>query len=126
MPSTLMAYSDLMDAIVQYSGNNPNTQNVQQAARAASAAYLGLVKEHDWSFYKRVFSVPTHAGYSTGTVEYDQAGGATCERQLTLTDGTWPTWAAYGYVQMGMKTNAPFFSRCRSRKGAGGYSLKAS
>ncbi len=104
MPSTLMAYSDLMDAIVQYSGNNPNTQNVQQTARAASAAYLGLVKDHDWSFYKRVFSVPTHAGYSTGTIEYDQTGGVTCERQLTLTGGTWPTWAAYGYVQIAMKT----------------------
>lgn len=104
MPQPLMAYSDLMDAIVQYSGNNPNTQNVQQTARAASLAYMGLVKQHDWSYYKRVFSFPTTGPYSTGTIAYDQTGGATCERQLTLTSGTWPTWAAYGYVQIAMKT----------------------
>lgn len=30
--------------------------------------------------------------YSTGTVVYDHTGGAN-ERQLTLTSGTWPTWA---------------------------------
>lgn len=30
--------------------------------------------------------------YSTGTVVYDHTGGAN-ERQLTLTGGTWPTWA---------------------------------
>jgi hypothetical protein len=104
MAARLMAYADLMDAVVQYSGNNPNQQSVQNTNRAASAAYLGLVRAHDWSFYKRVFSVPTHAGYSTGTVTYDHTGGGTCERQLTLAGGTWPTWAAYGYVQIAMKT----------------------
>lgn len=30
--------------------------------------------------------------YSTGTVAYDHTGGAN-ERQLTLSGGTWPTWA---------------------------------
>lgn len=100
MPNPLMAYVDLVDAVVAYSGANPNTQNIQSANRAAMQAYLSLVKVHDWSFYKRNFSIPTSAPYITGTVQYLQTGGATCERQLTLTGGTWPTWAAYGYVQV--------------------------
>jgi hypothetical protein len=100
----MMAYCDLVDAIIQYSGSNPNSQNIQNANRAAIAAYLGIVRMHDWSFYKRVFSIPTNTGYSTGTVTYDHTGGVTCERQLTLTGGSFPTWAAYGYVQIAMKT----------------------
>jgi hypothetical protein len=99
-----MAYCDLVDSIIAYSGQNPNTQNTQNANRAAVAAYLGIVRMHDWSFYKRMFSIPTNTGYSTGTVTYDHTGGATCERQITLTGGSFPTWAAYGYVQIAMKT----------------------
>src|SRR5262245_53590974 len=98
-----MTIADLVDSVVQYSGNDAKDWTVQQARRAAVSAYQNLPTDHDWQFYRRVFSIPTVPAYSTGTVEYDHTGGAV-ERQLTLTGGTWPTWAAYGYVSIAGQT----------------------
>ena len=103
MPNPLMTFSDLVDGVIQYSGNDPKSQTVAQARRAAVLAYTNLVQDHDWQFYKRVFSLPTQEGYNTGTVAFDYTGGAV-ERQLTLTGGTWPTSAGYGYVSISGKT----------------------
>lgn len=95
-----LTFDDLVQHVVQYAGSNPNTQAVQQARKAAIVAYTNLGKHQDWQYYKRTFSVITTPGYSTGTVAFDFTGGA-YERVLTLTGGTWPTWAAYGYVNIG-------------------------
>lgn len=48
-------------------------------------------RPHRWSFLKPVERLTTVAPYSTGTVAVTN-GDAT----VTLTDGTWPTWAAEG------------------------------
>jgi hypothetical protein len=37
------------------------------------------------------------ASYSTGTIAFDYTGGAS-ERMVTLTTGTWPSWAAFGRI----------------------------
>jgi hypothetical protein len=54
-------------------------------------------KRHRWSFLRAEYTIATVAPYSTGTVAYDHTGGAN-ERQLTLSSGTWPSWAASGVV----------------------------
>lgn len=96
MPSYL-TFADLVDNVIQYSGSDPSTQKVQLARRAALTAYSNMGKHQEWSFFKRMFSIPVAGPYSTGTVTYDHTGGA-YERVLTLAGGTWPTWATYGYV----------------------------
>ena len=60
-------------------------------------AYRDLPSKHRWTYYQRRTLVVTEASYSTGTVTYDYTGG-TYERQLTLSDGTWPSTAARGMV----------------------------
>lgn len=56
-----------------------------------------MAQKHEWNYYRTHGRVNCSSPYSTGTVEYDHTGGA-YERQLTLTGGTWPTWASYGTV----------------------------
>ena len=52
---------------------------------------------HRWSFLHPVTTLTTSAPYSTGTIAYDHSGGAN-ELQITLTTGTWPSWAADGSI----------------------------
>jgi hypothetical protein len=63
-------------------------------ARMPDVAY-----NHEWSFLKPVVQLTLNAPYSTGTIEYDHTGGAS-ERLVTLTSGTWPSWAAYGKLNI--------------------------
>jgi len=44
---------------------------------------------HEWSFLKPTVTIDTVATYSTGTVAITET-----ETTVTLSDGTWPTWAA--------------------------------
>lgn len=64
---------------------------------AISQAYHELPGRRTWSYFKRHSRLNLTAPYSTGTIEYVHTGG-TYERQLTLTDGTWPEWAIHGEV----------------------------
>ena len=67
------------------------------AKLAVVTAYRDLTNRHSWNYYKRRTHIVTEDNYSTGTVAYDHTGG-TYERELTLSDGTWPTNAARGIV----------------------------
>jgi hypothetical protein len=58
-----------------------------------------LLNVHKWTSFLQAGRVFLNAAYSTGTIEYDHTGG-TYERMLTLTDGTWPSWAARGFVRI--------------------------
>ena len=58
---------------------------------AIQAAYRRIQRNHKWAFYVADDRIPLQAAQTTGTVVYDHSGGGTCERQLTLTDATWPS-----------------------------------
>lgn len=49
---------------------------------------------HPWSFFRPIAEITTTAPYATGTVSV--AAGV-----VTLTGGTWPTWAAVGVLKVG-------------------------
>lgn len=81
---------DFLDAVA--SGNS-----VRQCRESAQEGLRDLGNAAEWSYYKRLGRVDTSAYYATGTVAFDYTGG-TYERMLTLSSGTWPTWAAKGVV----------------------------
>ena len=56
-------------------------------------------KVHDWSFLYKQDSIVVEEDYSTGTIAYDHTGG-TNERQVTLSGGTWPSWAVDGMIEI--------------------------
>ena len=95
----LFTYKDAVDHLLQWNGGNPDPIARQDARRACCEALREIVNLHRWSFYVTHGRISTVASYDTGTVEYDHTGGSN-ERQLTLTTGTWPTWAEYGTVQI--------------------------
>ena len=63
-------------------------------------AYRELATRRSWSYFWKPGRINLVATYSTGTVVFDYTGG-TYERQLTLTTGTWPSWAVYGTIRIG-------------------------
>src|SRR5688572_30035894 len=93
----LVTYDDLTSHAIDYGMQARDAETERFARRAVLAAYADLPNHHRWSYYKEVGRLVTVDDYSTGTVEFDYTAGAN-ERQLTLTDGTWPEWAALGAV----------------------------
>ncbi len=71
--------------------------NERRARACILQAYRDLPSRCSWSYFYRQRILQTVAPYSTGTVVYDHTGGSS-ERILTLTTGTWPSWAAFGRV----------------------------
>lgn len=93
-------YKDAVEHLIDYLGGTPSDSSVRDAKRAAQASIRQITNSHGWSYLLTVGRVTTSVPYSTGTVSYDDTGGA-YERQLTLSGGTWPDWAAQGYVRIG-------------------------
>lgn len=80
----------LLDGVV---GGDSSPRNLRSAIRAVLEAYSHIATVRQWHYYNRRLKLTTDAPYSTGTVAYDHTGGV-YERMLTLTTGTWPSYAA--------------------------------
>lgn len=92
-------FEDAIDFVLDSFGSERSARNVRNAKRAILASLNELPNKRNWTYYYRRYPVVTVAPYSTGTVTYDHTGG-THERQLTLSGGTWPAWAAFGTVNI--------------------------
>lgn len=92
-------FEDAVDFVLDSFGMERSARNLRNAKRAILAALNELPNKRNWAYYYRRFPIVTVEPYSTGTVTYDHTGGSH-ERQLTLSGGTWPTWAAFGTVNI--------------------------
>lgn len=92
----LFTYQDALNHAFDFIGGRGDRDR-QDCLRAIQDAYREISNLRRWTFYADTIRITTVASYSTGTVVYDHTGGVN-ERMLTLTTGTWPTWAAYGTV----------------------------
>lgn len=94
----LTTYHDVVEHLLDFLGSSATTSRDRgECRRATLEALREIVNLHRWSYYHQIGRLNTVATYETGTVEYDHTGGV-YERQLTLTTGTWPTWAQNGTV----------------------------
>lgn len=96
-----LCFADLVDHIVQYAGANPVAQTVLNARGAAQTALRVLSTQREWNYFNSIFIVNVQGPYNTGTISYSQSTLA-----VTLTGGTWPSWAAYGYLVVDNATYA--------------------
>lgn len=80
-----------------YQTNQGGSRVKVLAEHAVRTTYRDLPGKHEWKYLRRRGQLVTTAPYSTGTVAYDHTGGSS-ERMVTLTSGTWPSWAAYGIL----------------------------
>lgn len=95
----LTTWNDLIEHLTDWMGANPGKEARRDAKRAALSALRDLSNAHHWTYYYTKGRLVTSAPYSTGTIAYDHTGGSS-ERLVTLTDGTWPSWAAQGAIMI--------------------------
>src|SRR3990167_3839333 len=88
---------DLIDDLIAYCGQAASGNTLLMCKRAITEGLRELANARDWFCFKTWGRIVLNASYSTGTLAYDHTGGA-YERLLTLSSGTWPTWAASGIV----------------------------
>lgn len=93
-------FEDIVQAVLDSHDVDRTGLNLRRARRAVIKAYTSLPQRHAWSYYYRQRLIQTVDDYGTGTVDFDYTGGS-YELQLTLTGGTWPSWAAFGRVIIG-------------------------
>lgn len=99
--TTLYTYKDATEHITDYLGAVSDAKDARDARRAVQDALRDMQAQRDWSVYLSHGRLVTVAPYSTGTIVFDFTGGSS-ERLVTLTDGTFPSWAAYGYLVIGV------------------------
>jgi len=93
----LFTFQDAVHHCLDFIGGENSSQGIRHARIAAIDALRELHTASMWSYLYTLGRLVTSAPYSTGTIFYDHTGG-TFERMITLTGGTWPTWAAYGTI----------------------------
>ncbi len=97
-------FSDAIDHGIDYLGGNPSDQARRDCVRAAVEAYRDIANAFNWSYLYtqgRVITNPAFDGSENNcTIQFQQTGG-TYPLQVTLTGGTWPSWAGQGYIRAG-------------------------
>jgi hypothetical protein len=88
-------YANLVQYLIVSSYGGPQDAEQKDIKQAILRAYDELTTMRDWAYYHAHGRVILQAPYSTGAVA---SSGTT----VTLTGGTWPTWAASGaYLKVG-------------------------
>lgn len=96
----IYTYADAIEDLEDFAAARGAELQSQRVLRGSiRAAYDEIPQICNWPTLNRPGRIQLIAPYSTGTVVYDHTGG-TYERQLTLTDGTWPSWAIDGVVRL--------------------------
>lgn len=96
----LTTYFDLSQHLLDYMGVDPSGGGDRYARRAVQAAINTLSQIRRWRYYYTQYMVTTNVSQTTGTISYEHTGGSS-ERLVTLSDATWPSWAAQGVLRIG-------------------------
>jgi hypothetical protein len=88
----VFTFADALDSLEYFARGSGIGADQTLRRQAIHAAYREITQARDWTFLQANARIELQAAYTTGTVEYDETGG-TNERQVTLTSGTWPSWA---------------------------------
>jgi hypothetical protein len=93
-----LTYFDLVESLIVSSYGGPQDAEQRDIRTAVHKAYSELTTIRDWAYYSVHGRLVTQAPYATGTVT---SSGTT----VTLTGGTWPSWAATGaFLRVGTET----------------------
>lgn len=98
-----MTYKDVLEHVLDYIGADTTAQTERFARRAVQNAVSEFWSQRMWAIFYRRGRIITNPSYSTGTITYLYSGGA-YPRQVTLSGGTWPSWAGCGTLQLGQYT----------------------
>jgi len=91
-----LTYFDLVENLIVSSYGGPQDAEQRDIRTAVQRAYSEVTTVTEWSHYYQHGRIITQPQYQTGTVAFNAT-----TNQLTLSGGTWPTWAASGSVSIG-------------------------
>src|SRR5580704_10065707 len=91
----VFCYRDAVDQLVTYLGGAAQDAEQIIVRRAIQNAFRRILAERSWQYLYVNTTIQLQAPYNAGTVTYVNA-----TRQLTLSGGTWPTWARYGRIAL--------------------------
>lgn len=91
----IYTFLDVIEQLNDWRGGGANAVEDRKIVRATLSAYRHIVGAHDWKALTREFSIVTNASYNTGTIAYTHSS-----RTITLTSGTFPSWAADGEIRI--------------------------
>lgn len=97
MAVELLTYDDCIQHLVDVIQFTDATRLGRLARRAVDTVYRDLPYKHNWKYYQRRATFATVASYATGTIFFDYTGGSS-ERLITLSSGTFPSWAKFGRI----------------------------
>lgn len=100
MAVELLTYDDCIQHLVDMVDFVDATRIGRLARRAVDTVYRDIPYRHNWRYYQRRATFEVSASYSTGTIAFDYTGGSS-ERLITLSSGTFPSWAVYGKIVIG-------------------------
>ena len=95
MAREIATYQDGVERLLDELDIEPTERNKRACRSVLVDALKAIASMTRWSWYDRDQIIQTVAPYTTGTIAYDHTGG-TYERMVTLTTGTWPSWADRG------------------------------
>lgn len=90
-----LTYWDAVEHLRTFIGGNAAASAQRDLKRAVHSALRILAQERKWTYLYEQYQLNLNGAYSTGTIAFDYTGGSN-ELQVTLSDGTWPSWAARG------------------------------
>ncbi len=93
----LFTFQDAVHHCLDFVGGENSPQGIRHARIACQSALRELHTSSMWHYLYTHGRLTTVEPFDDGTIAYDHTGG-TYERQVTLTSGTWPSWAAYGTI----------------------------
>ena len=105
MQTPLMTYKDVVDGLLDYVGGVTDVTSERFARRAIQAAMSDVWSKRTWTYNYKRGRIYTSSPYGTGTVTYLATSGS-FPRQMILSGGIWPTWAADGVIRIGQ---IPYF-----------------
>lgn len=99
-PPELVTFQDLLDHLVGHRHGGTDDATHRDIKRAVLSAYDDIQLRFNWRYYEREHTIFVEGLYNTGTIEFDYTGGSS-ERLVTLTTGTWPSWAGNARIKIG-------------------------
>jgi hypothetical protein len=97
----MLTYFDAVEHLVTASFGGPQDAEQRDIRSAVLRAYDEVTTIRDWMYYSVHGRIITNVPYTTGTVAYSSSAPS-----LTLTGGTWPSWAAGAHVKIGPRVVA--------------------
>lgn len=94
--SICITYADAIERLLVYGGNAAPDKGLSKFRMAIEDAYRDLVSTYPWRYLMAQLRVQLEGPYATGTVTY-----VASTRVLTLSGGTFPSWAGKARLRIG-------------------------